>query len=30
MEQHVKYSATEIIVNRVMIAPLGFKNFLTT
>ena len=27
MEQHAKYSATEIIVNRVIIALLGFKKF---
>ena len=25
MEQHAKYSATEIIVNRVIIALLGFE-----
>ena len=27
MEQHTKYSATDIIVNRVIIALLGFKKF---
>ena len=27
MEQHMKYSATDIIVNRVIIALLGFKKF---
>ena len=27
MEQHTKYSATDIIVNTVIIALLGFKKF---
>ena len=27
MKQHAKYSATEIIVNKVIMAPLGFKIF---
>ena len=30
IEQHAKYSANEIIVNSVIIALLGFENYLTT
>ena len=30
IEQHAKYSAHEITVNSVIIALLGFENYLTT
>ena len=30
IEQHAKYSANEITVNIVIIALLGFENYLTT
>ena len=30
IEQHAKYSTNEITVNSVIIALLGFENYLTT